>query len=141
MTDAVGEKNEKIVSAFIKSWSQLNSEALSQYFTEDGVYHNIPSGPIKGRAKIKKFIKDFSMDWKETEWEIITIISKGDTVVVERLDRTKTKTKKVNLPCMGVFILEDGKIKEWRDYFDLLTYMKGIGMGSLIKTGMRQRKS
>ena len=115
MEDVIGGKNETIIREFIKAWSRLDPEELSQYFTEDGIYHNLPSGPVKGRGKIKKFISDFVIDWKETEWDIITIMSKGDTVMVERLDRTKAKGKKVNLPCTGIFILEDGKIKEWRD--------------------------
>ena len=48
-------------------------------------------------------------------------------MVTERVDRTKTGDKSVDLPCVGVFELENGKIKVWRDYFDLNTYMKDIG--------------
>jgi limonene-1,2-epoxide hydrolase len=47
-------------------------------------------------------------------------------VIVERLDRTKAGDKAVDLPCTGVFELENGKIKVWRDYFDLGTYAKGM---------------
>jgi limonene-1,2-epoxide hydrolase len=32
----------------------------------------------------------------------------------------------VDLPCVGVFELEAGKIKTWRDYFDLATYQRGL---------------
>ena len=28
----------------------------------------------------------------------------------------------VDLPCTGVFVMENGKIKIWRDYFDLATF-------------------
>jgi hypothetical protein len=34
--------------------------------------------------------------------------------------------KAVDLPCTGVFEMENGKIKVWRDYFDLTTYIKGM---------------
>ncbi len=37
--------NEKIIREFIEAWSRLDAEELSGYFTEDGVYHNMPSGP------------------------------------------------------------------------------------------------
>jgi limonene-1,2-epoxide hydrolase len=30
----------------------------------------------------------------------------------------------VDLPCLGVFEMTGGKIKEWRDYFDLSTFMR-----------------
>jgi hypothetical protein len=44
----------------------------------------------------------------------------------ERLDKTKTTKGNVDLPCVGVFELRDGKIKEWRDYFDLATYRNAL---------------
>ena len=47
-------------------------------------------------------------------------------VIAEGLDRTKAGDKAVDLPCTGVFEMEKGKIKVWRDYFDLTTYMKGM---------------
>ena len=31
---------------------------------------------------------------------------------------------KVDLPCCGVFEMEDGKIRVWRDYFDMATFTK-----------------
>ena len=53
-------------------------------------------------------------------------MGRGDVVVAERLDRTKLGDKSVDLPCTGVFELENGKIKVWRDYFDLATYTRAL---------------
>ena len=47
-------------------------------------------------------------------------------VIAERIDRIDTGSAKVDLPCCGVFVLEDGKIKSWRDYFDMGTYTRAI---------------
>ena len=30
----------------------------------------------------------------------------------------------MDLPCCGVFEMQGGKIKIWRDYFDLATYVR-----------------
>lgn len=46
--------------------------------------------------------------------------------MVERLDRTRVGDKPVDLPCCGVFELENGKIKIWRDYFDMATYTRAL---------------
>ena len=46
----------------------------------------------------------------------------GDIVIAERLDRTEAGDKSVDLPCTGVFEMKDGKIKVWRDYFDMATF-------------------
>jgi len=32
----------------------------------------------------------------------------------------------VDLPCVGVFEMRDGKIAVWRDYFDLGTYQRAM---------------
>ena len=118
--------NEKIIREFIEAWSRLDPEELSGYFTEDGIYHNMPTGPVVGRENVRKMITGFIGAWTETRWDILNLVSAGDVVIAERLDRTKAGDKGVDLPCTGVFEMENGKIKIWRDYFDLTTYMKGM---------------
>jgi limonene-1,2-epoxide hydrolase len=118
--------NEKIIREFIEAWSRLDPEELSSYFTEDGVYHNMPAGPVAGRGNVKRMIAGFIGSWTETRWEILNLVCSGDVVFVERLDRTKAGDKAVDLPCTGVFEMENGKIRIWRDYFDLGTYRKAM---------------
>ncbi len=116
--------NVEIIRNFIEAWSRLDADELVSFFAEDGVYHNMPVGPVGGQANLKAFIAGFIKDWTETEWDILTLMGEGEVVVAERLDRTKVGDISVDLPCFGVFEMEDGKIKVWRDYFDMATYMK-----------------
>jgi limonene-1,2-epoxide hydrolase len=81
-------ENEKVIAAFIAAWSRLNVNELLEFFTEDGVYHNMPMGPVRGKAQLKLFIAAFLKDWSSTQWDVLTLMSKGDTVIAERLDRT-----------------------------------------------------
>lgn len=118
--------NEKVVREFIEAWSRLDPEELARYFTEDGVYHNMPARPVRGRENVKKMIAGFIAPWTETRWEILHLASSGDVVVAERLDRTKAGPKSVDLPCVGVFEMENGRIRVWRDYFDLATYTRAM---------------
>ena len=37
--------NKAVVKAFIEAWSRLDPDELASYFTEDGVYHNMPIEP------------------------------------------------------------------------------------------------
>jgi limonene-1,2-epoxide hydrolase len=67
-------------------------------------------------------IAAFTADWTATQWELLNIVGDGDVVIAERLDRTAAGDKQVDLPCTGVFEMENGKIKVWRDYFDLATF-------------------
>ena len=120
------ETNEEIVRHFVEAWSRLDPAELSSYFAEDGIYHNMPARPVVGRANIEKMIARFIASWTHTEWELLNLLSAGNLVVAERLDRTKAGEKGVDLPCTGVFEMEDQKIKIWRDYFDMATYARGM---------------
>lgn len=118
--------NEKTIREFIAAWSRLDAAELAAYFAEDGCYFNMPAKPVCGRKNIETFIKGFISTWTETDWEIITLLSAGDLVIAERLDKTKTTRGNVDLPCVGVFQMAGGEIKEWRDYFDLNAYQKAM---------------
>jgi limonene-1,2-epoxide hydrolase len=120
------EENERIIRDFIRAWSRLDPEELAGYFADDGVYHNMPMGPVSGRSNVEKLIRGFIAPWTETSWELLRVVSAGNVVIAERLDRTRAGAKSVDLPCVGVFELEAGKIKVWRDYFDLATYQRGL---------------
>jgi limonene-1,2-epoxide hydrolase len=120
------ESNEAIVRDFISAWQRLNPSELAGYFSEDGVYHNMPSAAVVGRDNIEQFIAGFISQWESTDWEVINLLANGDRVMVERLDKTVVAGSPVNLPCFGYFELSDGKIKLWRDYFDLATYTTAL---------------
>lgn len=119
--------NAAIIRDFCRAWSRLDPDELAGYFTEDGVYFNVPTEPVSGREAVRQFIAGFTASWTETDWEIRTLIADGDTVFCERVDRTKTTAGDVDLPCAGVFEMRDGRIAVWRDYFDLGTFMRAMG--------------
>ena len=48
------------------------------YFAEDGIYHNVPTGPVQGREKVRAMIAGFIAPWTETEWEILHLVSDGN---------------------------------------------------------------
>ena len=118
--------NEQIVRDFIKAWSTLDVDRIVSFFADDGVYHNMPIAPVSGRAHLRGFIAAFVKDWSATDWEITNIVAAGPAVFAERIDRTKIGDKTVELPCCRVFELQDGKIRMWRDYFDMNTYTRAL---------------
>jgi limonene-1,2-epoxide hydrolase len=118
--------NERIIREFIAAWPRLDADEIASWFTEDGVYHNMPAGPVAGRDNVRRMIAGFISSWTATEWEIVNLISRDDVVVAERIDRIHAGDKHVDLPCTGVFEMENGKIRVWRDYFDLDTYMRAM---------------
>jgi limonene-1,2-epoxide hydrolase len=120
------DDNVAVITEFIEAWTRLDADELADYFTADGTYHNMPVGPVSGRDNVRDMILAFTANWTATEWDLVNIVGSGDVVIAERLDRTQAGDKSVDLPCTGVFEMESGKIKVWRDYFDMGTFMKAM---------------
>jgi limonene-1,2-epoxide hydrolase len=118
--------NEETIRDFIAAWSRLDIDEIVACFASDGTYHNMMNKPVSGHDNLRRFIGGFIKDWTWTTWDILNIIAQGNIVIAERLDRTRVGDKGIDLPCCGVFVLEDGKIHIWRDYFDLATYIRAI---------------
>ncbi len=118
--------NERVVRDFIAAWSRLDHDELAAYFTEDGVYHNMPLAPAIGRDAVRDLIESFTSGWTGTTWEVVNVAVAGDLVIAERIDHTRAVGRSVDLPCVGVFELQAGKIRCWRDYFDLDSYLRAM---------------
>ncbi len=118
--------NESVIRSFIAAWSRLDARELVDYFAVDGTYHNMMLPPVTGHDKLLPYIDRFVSGWTETTWEIVNILSRDNIVMVERVDRTRIGERRVDLPCIGVFEMFGGKIKVWRDYFDMGTYTRAV---------------
>ena len=117
--------NAQIIKNFVGAWSRLDAKELASYFCDDGCYCNMPANPVKGRDNVQQFIAGFTANWTATDWEVVHLVTVGDVAFCERVDRTQFAEGGVDLPCLGVFEMSQGKIKEWRDYFDFDTFMQG----------------
>lgn len=114
------------IRRFCEAWSKLDTDEMMTFFTDEPVYHNMPGPPAKGATVVRATIDSFLKQWQKTDWELLHIAANGDTVFAERVDRTDSGGKHVDLPVVGVFELEGGKISVWRDYFDLATYTRSM---------------
>jgi limonene-1,2-epoxide hydrolase len=119
-------ESERVVDEFCKTWTTLNIDKVMEFFTDDAVYHNIPLTPAKGKAEIRKAIDGFMPGMTKIEFKILTTASAGATVFNERVDSFIVNGNHVAVPVAGVFEISGGKIKAWRDYFDLQTYVNQL---------------
>ena len=114
---------ESVVNEFCKAWARLNVDQVMDFFTEDAVYHNIPMKAANGKADIRKTIEGLLKGTTWLEFKILHSASNGNVVCNERVDSFEAGGKKISLPVMGVFeTTPNGKIKAWRDYFDVKMY-------------------
>lgn len=116
--------NIAIVEQFIAAWNRVDLDAVCALMTDDVIYHNMPMDPIEGLAAARQVMEGFKTE--QIDWQMLNISEAGNVVLTERLDRFRYGDKWLELPVMGAFEFQDGKIKVWRDYFDMNTYMTQI---------------
>ena len=121
--------NTDLVSAFCRAWSNRDVDEILGYFAEDAVYHNMPMPPMQGKPAIKTLLQQIVSPTSWIQWETLNIAEAGNVVFTERVDRFEMGGKKVELPVAGVFEIEGGKIKAWRDYFDMAAWTRQTSGG------------
>ena len=112
----------KLVRDFIDAWKTLDIDHILSFLAEDVHYHNIPMEPLQGIDACRTFFQSMG-EMTAAHWELIHIAANGNVVITERIDHFTISGKSVSLPLMGIFEIKNGKIKAWRDYFDLATFM------------------
>ena len=119
---------EQIVRRFCEAAARRDVKELGAYFTDDAVYHNIPVAPVTGRDAIEATLAQFLTPATSCEFEMLAVATSGNVVLTERIDRFTIGGKSIALPVMGTFeVAPDGKIKAWRDYFDMQQFMSQMG--------------
>ena len=119
---------EEVVRDFCQAFSRQSVEELLRFFADDAVYHNIPLEPVQGKAAIEAALRQFVDPKGEANFEIRHLASTGGTVLTERVDRFVLNGKRIELPVMGAFeVGPDGKIRAWRDYFDMAQFTRQLG--------------
>ncbi len=117
------------VKAFFHCWSQGRERmfgSLHDYLSPDAVWENVGLSRTVGPDEAEAAFRAFGpvQDCQRMDVEYIAVAETGDLVMTERVDHVIDKEGKISLSVRvaGVLRVEQGKITEWRDYFDTLPF-------------------
>ncbi len=108
----------EIVDAFIAALEAKDLDTALALVTDDCEYDNVPMAKVHGPAGIREVLAPFLGGCEEIDWVVHHQVEQGDVVMNERVDRFKMGERWIELPVAGLFVLRDGRIALWRDYFD-----------------------
>jgi limonene-1,2-epoxide hydrolase len=113
-------ENEQIVTDMCQSLRSADMTKVISYLSEDVVYHNIPWAPVTGHAGVRQVLDPFvhGANCALVRMDIKHTTSAGNVVMNERLETWAKGSVRLELPVVGVFEVNKGKITHWRDYFD-----------------------
>ena len=107
-----------MIRAFLAAWERRDTEHIVDAFCDDGVYHSIPLRPVTGKAAIREFVAGF-VDVPPGKLVVHHQVATDTVVMNERTDYITMNGRPVELRICGVFDIEAGRIKAWREYFDM----------------------
>lgn len=113
-----GEKaNVKVVNDFLDATKPKDMTKLVNYLSPDCVYRMTEtSPPDKGYDAITQRLKQFVDSADRIQFEILATYAAGPIVINHRIDRFVSATHPLLFEGVGVFFLQNGKIREWTDY-------------------------
>jgi steroid delta-isomerase-like uncharacterized protein len=124
----------------VRSWFDIvNTHDLDQFFTHvaDDVKFVNPVSGRTNKAGMRGFHDAFFTAFPDIHYRLDRLISAGDNAMVE-CTVTGTNSgafmgmpatnKAVNLMLAFAIDTTDGKIKEWRSYFDQVALQKQLGL-------------
>jgi len=117
------------IRRFFDALDRLDLDAITAFFTEDGVYHDlpVPTDPTVGHEGIRRKLGFVAEAIDRLEIQLGPIIGNGDIVMAERVEVWHFPTgEKPRLPVMSIFELRGGKISAWREYWDLNTLISQL---------------
>ena len=113
--------NETLVTNFCNDWSLRDIDALAPYLADDLLYQITPGQPlITSLEQFTKQMGPFLKNMESIEWEILRSYVVGPLVLNDRIDHFNApadgKMPSMHFQIAGHFLVEDDKIKIWKDW-------------------------
>ena len=122
---------EQTVRHFFERWSvsvdEIN-QSVREMMAPEAVWENVgmskTTGPEEAIGVFTAFMGQMN-NVHHIDVELLAVAVQGNMVLTERRDIIVAEdgTVLLDIPVMGAFEVEDGKITAWRDYFDTAQFM------------------
>lgn len=120
--------HEQIVRAFCANVSDRNLKSIEPLLADDIIFMNVGLEIYRGKqAVLDHFGGDhgvWDMFPDTFDFRIRNLGVTENRVYTERVDVVGVNGHDAYLPLLGIFEIENGKIKHWRDYADMLMVRK-----------------
>jgi limonene-1,2-epoxide hydrolase len=129
-SDAAGtsdaeKANLKIIHDMVATWDivaasePLDVARLRPYFADDCAFRLRPtdSTATRGLEVVEAALKRGTANGQKIQHELLESFAKGPVVAIEKLNQFITPEKTRTSHVVAVFLMKEGKIAEWTEYF------------------------
>jgi limonene-1,2-epoxide hydrolase len=114
------------VQAIYEAFGRLDIEAVYDLLDENVVYQNMAQEPLHGKQALRTMWSGFDRIDK-LDLKIHNMLAAGDVVLNERLDHLVLAGRDVYIPMAAAFVVKNGKVTSWREYYDMRTMEQQMG--------------
>jgi limonene-1,2-epoxide hydrolase len=118
---ALEQANDELITNFIKDYATRDVDRLASYMADDIVYQISEGMPeVVGLEAYKKRNGAMFDGLEKVEWVTTRQFAIGQIVINDRIDEfypyPGSKVPRMRFRVTGYFLIEDNKIKVWRDF-------------------------
>ena len=132
LNPAQAEEKSPLVVAheMVNAWNARDADAIADLFAEDGRFLSMTVPPLvrDGRETIREQWGALLADVDEIELQLRNITVSGNSVMIERVDVFSYRGKAGRVPVMCIMDIENGRVKEWREYYDHASLQREMGI-------------
>lgn len=117
-----------VAREMIAAWKAADWRKVGDLFAEKGVLRSMMIEPVVGREAIYQRIA--ALGKGAPDGVVLDVSHMGvidGLVFMERVDRFIYNGKPGAVPVVGVLDIRDGKVQEWREYYDRAELLKALG--------------
>jgi len=129
------EKSPLVVAhEMVNAWNARDVDAIADLFAEDGRFLSMMQPPQvrEGREVIREQWGKLISGLSDIELQLRHVSVSGNSVFIERLDVFTYKGKEGRVPVACVLDIRDGKVQEWREYYDKASLLSAMGAEQVI---------
>ena len=119
---------ESVTLEMVEAWNAVDLDRVIELFTPDGVLHSMMTEPVVGREALRSHLQPLFDGIEALNLNLRRTVVDGDTVIIERVDEFVFKGKRGSVPVVGVLLIRDGEVAEWREYYDRVQLLTEMGM-------------
>ena len=128
-----------VAREMIAAWKAADWRKAADLFAVDGVLHSMMIDPVVGRPAIYDRISALG---KGAPGGVILDVAHigviDGLVFIERTDRFVYNGHAGSTPVVGVLDIRNGKVREWREYYDRASLLREMGVSPGVDPGARK---
>ena len=116
----MSDSPESVVRGFLAAWADPKANELANFFADEAIWVDGPQG-VRRRANaiVDELTKQLAIARGQT-LEVMTLLADGGTVMVEWRGGWTMGGKPIPTTVVAAFEIDgDGRIKQWRESYDL----------------------